>query len=112
MDEDREARLGLVHIVTRSDAEEWLRRHPGVEGEFFRMADEVRQMNRQVGAKTIAEVIRWKAGIGLFDWWDASDDFKMNNSVVSYLARKYNEKAREDFFALRKSSFDQMVLEV
>lgn len=87
---------------TVTDEELWLEAHPEVEKEFRATADRLRAADKRYGAKAVAEIVRWQAFMSGRD----DDDFKVNNNVVSLLARRYNE-SWPGYFDTRRSKFDE-----
>lgn len=82
-------------------AQQWLDKHPKIYSEFKRYAWEAMMAGcTRVGAKAIAERVRWD-----FKLYGGKKmaDFKVNNIVVTYMARKLaqEEPAFEKMFEFR-----------
>lgn len=61
----------------------WIKANPQVLTAFIHFADQARLRGRtRIGGKAIAERLRWEAPIST-----RGDDFKINNSFISRLAR-------------------------
>lgn len=76
--------------VVAFNAEQWVLAHPEVYNAFKSLAIESRQMgHKHIGAKMLAEIIRWKTKV------PGGKDFKVSNSAVTYMARKFMEEHPE-----------------
>ena len=73
---DQQARL-------RAQAAAWIAANPQAFALFEEMALEEKQYGR-FGVKYLAEVVRYKVR----RTWEKSDGFKINNVIVSYVARE------------------------
>lgn len=73
------------------------RDNPGVWAEFERFSLSAAKSGRKLGAKAIAERVRWETEI------ERGEEFKFCNSYVSYYARIFAAKYPEhrDYFEFR-----------
>jgi len=68
----------------RAKAEAWIAKHPEVYALFERFALQAAAKGRRFGVKLLAERVRWEC----FFQRDAEDTFKINNSLVAFIARR------------------------
>jgi hypothetical protein len=83
---------------------QYLRDNPSIYPTFRRLADAWRARNpgRRLSADAVCHVIRWET--------DASEDaeYKINNNVVSFLARLYLLERPEAQLTTRESHLDSL----
>lgn len=98
--------LPLFDRATASGFEEYDRQNPQVYAMFKRFAFEaIRAGRTRMGAKMIAERIRWETVVS------GNDGFKINNNIVAGLARRFAQDYPQyaDRFETRKSKFDEVI---
>jgi hypothetical protein len=98
------SRMLPMALESLPDSEEggWIRDHPSVVREFWEVADRLRMAGKRYGAKGVGEIVRWE----IFVKGGEDEDYKLNNNVISLLARIYNRQ-HPNYFELRKSKFDK-----
>lgn len=79
---------------------EWLKKHETVWIEFERFALQAARSGRSIGAKAVAERLRWEIMIEQV----GGDDYKINNNWVAYLVRLFQleHPEHENYFEVRK----------
>lgn len=84
----------------------WMRENPRAWAYFEDKCVELARMGRHFGAKAIAEHVRFHFQLTL-----GEDGFKLNNSIVSYLAREVVRKhpAVAPFLEMRTAQWDRGV---
>jgi len=95
----------LFDTVEKTTAEQFDAANPQVWYEFERIALQVAgRGHKHYGAKAIFEVIRFRRAIETTD-----ADFKLNNNLTPYYARKFMERHPEydGFFEIRRSKEDE-----
>lgn len=78
--------------------EGWLRKNQSVWRAFYQATERLRLAGRRYGAKCIYEHLRYETAVR-----DAEITFKLDNTVVSGLARLYNDVIGEPYFETRQS---------
>lgn len=90
-----------LHAESRLDRRfrAWDAANPEVYRLFERFSLQAARSGRRIGAKAIVERMRWELRVET-----RGDDFKLNNSYVSRLARKFVERHPEhaELFELRE----------
>jgi hypothetical protein len=87
----------------KSTYEKWDRENPQAYAEFRKLTLRlIRRGIKHYGAKAICEVIRFHTAI------HSQGTFRVNNSVISYYARKFMREfpQHKDFFETRRSKLD------
>ena len=82
----QELRLDGVPDVTVLKFLKWLKKHKPAWEMFEQFALEAVTSGRTIGAKAIAERVRWEAEVVRKQ---EGDDYKINNNWVAYLARAF-----------------------
>lgn len=97
---DIEQALAGIDPATRAAFLSWHRNNPQVWTEFERFALEAANRGRRIGAKAVAERVRWESEIV------RNEEFKIDNSFVSYYARIFAAKYPQHagFFEFREVS--------
>jgi hypothetical protein len=94
--------------ASQSDFEQYHERNPQVWAMFRRFTLEaIRAGRTRIGAKMIAERIRWETFIGPAE----GDDFKINNNFTAFYARRFMAEHPEHagIFQTRASRADQEI---
>lgn len=80
--------------------DQWISAHPDVYAYFKRFTLEAIRSGKKVGAKAVAERIRWEAVI------NGHDGYKVNNSATASMARRFMNEYPEygSYFNTREKS--------
>lgn len=78
---------------------EWFNQNQKAWTTFKRYASQALLNKRKVGAKAVAERVRWDSEVESLGRWD----FKVNNNYVAYLARLYNANVKQEYFETRET---------
>lgn len=74
---------------------EWFFENQSTWINFKSFANKAMQKNKRLGAKCIAENVRYYCEI------ETNDEYKVNNSYVAYMARLYNANVKQEYFETR-----------
>ena len=82
--------LGVESVLQDRRFSDWLRQNPRTFEQFCRFALEAIRARRKIGAKAIAERVRWECTMAR----DA-EGFSVNNTFVAPMARLFEERFPE-----------------
>lgn len=87
-----------VDLGTIDKFVEWFFDNQKAWASFKRYASQALLNKRKVGAKAVAERVRWHSEVESLGKWD----FKVNNNYVAYMARLFNANVRQEYFETRE----------
>ena len=84
-------RLPKPRLTLRQKAEAWVEKYPGGFALFEELARKRVAIQKPFGAKALAEAVRWELAFRA----GPEEEFAVNNSYVSYIARLLIERHPE-----------------
>lgn len=70
--------------------------NPMIWRHFSKYAAKAMASGKQIGAKAVAERVRWECEI------ETHGEFKVSNSWIPYYARAFNVEAKREFFSCKE----------